>query len=79
MRRRLYLSLLVCGLGPLGIQAFVNALVVERMPAELRTSATGWALSVGRLGCIVGPSLGGRILDSGLDLKWNFYVFATSA
>ena len=49
------------------------------MPAELRTSATGWALSVGRLGCIVGPSLGGRILDSGIDLKWNFYVFAASA
>ena len=30
----LYLSLLVCGLGLLGVQAFVNAFVVERMPAE---------------------------------------------
>ncbi|MEV7389142.1 MFS transporter [Streptomyces sp. NPDC091215] len=72
----LYPSLMVCGLGLLGVQAFVNAFVVERMPAELRTSATGWALSVGRLGAIVGPSLGGRILESGLDLKWSFYIFA---
>ncbi|MFJ3802507.1 hypothetical protein ACIPSJ_40310 [Streptomyces sp. NPDC090088] len=49
-------------------------------PAPLRapatTPATGWALSVGRLGAVVGPSLGGRILASGLDLKWSFYIFA---
>ncbi|GKQ39961.1 hypothetical protein [Streptomyces sp. A012304] len=72
----LSLSLLVRRLGLLGVQAFVDAFVVERMPAELRTSATDRALSVGRLGGIVSPSLGGRILDSGLDLKGNFYVFA---
>ncbi|MET8979366.1 MFS transporter [Streptomyces sp. NPDC004539] len=72
----LYPSLMVCGLGLLGVQAFVNAFVVERMPSELRASAMGWALSAGRLGAIVGPSLGGRILASGLDLKWSFYIFA---
>lgn len=72
----LYLCLLVCGLGLLGVQAFINAYLIDRMPADLRTPAMGWALSVGRLGAIVGPSLGGRLLDSGLGLAWNFYVFA---
>ncbi|MFE3850826.1 MFS transporter [Streptomyces griseorubiginosus] len=72
----LYVSLLVSGLGLLGVQAIVNVFLVDRMPPELRTSAVGWALSVGRLGAITGPSLGGRILDSGLDLKWNFYIYA---
>ncbi|MFF3501791.1 MFS transporter [Streptomyces sp. NPDC003247] len=72
----LYLCLLVCGLGLLGVQALVNAYLIDRMPADLRTPAMGWALSVGRLGAIVGPSLGGRLLDSGLGLEWNFYVFA---
>lgn len=72
----LYPCLLVCGLGLLGVQAFINAYLIDRMPPHLRTPAMGWALSVGRLGAIAGPSLGGRILASGLGLEWNFYVFA---
>lgn len=75
----LYLCLLLCGFGLLACQAFVNAYLIGCMPAELRVPAVGWSLSVGRLGAIVGPSLGGRILDSGLGLEWNFYFFAATA
>ncbi|MEV8308287.1 MFS transporter [Streptomyces flavidovirens] len=75
----LYLCLLMCGFGLLACQAFVNAYLIGCMPADLRVPAVGWSLSVGRLGAIVGPSLGGRILDSGLGLEWNFYFFAATA
>ncbi|MDQ2738533.1 MAG: MFS transporter, partial [Actinomycetota bacterium] len=36
----------------------------------------GWALSVGRLGAIFGPTMGAWILSSGLGVHWNFYLFA---
>ncbi|WP_309051250.1 MFS transporter [Streptomyces sp.] len=75
----LYLCLLLCGFGLLACQAFVNAYLIGCMPEELRVPAVGWSLSVGRLGAIAGPSLGGRILDSGLGLAWNFYFFAATA
>jgi AAHS family benzoate transporter-like MFS transporter len=75
----LYLCLLVCGFGLLACQALVNAYLIDRMPAHLRVPALGWALSVGRLGAIAGPSLGGHILDSSLGLEWNFYFFAATA
>lgn len=75
----LYLCLLVCGFGLLACQALVNAYLIDRMPAHLRVPALGWSLSVGRLGAIAGPSLGGHILDSALGLEWNFYVFAATA
>ncbi|MGA4846223.1 hypothetical protein ACOBQB_08125 [Streptomyces sp. G5(2025)] len=65
--------------GLLACQAFVNAYLIGCMPADLRVPAVGWSLSVGRLGAIAGPSLGGRILDSGLGLEWNFHFFAATA
>ena len=54
-------------------------LIVTRYPDELRGPAIGWALSVGRVGAIVGPTMGSAILTSSLDVKWNFYLFAIPA
>jgi AAHS family benzoate transporter-like MFS transporter len=53
-----------------------NAYIVTAYPDTLRGPAIGWALSIGRLGAIVGPSLGGWVLSSGLSVQWNFYSFA---
>ncbi|PZT70349.1 MFS transporter [Streptomyces sp. SW4] len=75
----LYLCLLLCGFGLLACQAFVNAYLIDSMPADLCVPAVGWALAVGRLGAIAGPSLGGRILDSGPGLERSFYFFAAGA
>ncbi|MFI6366331.1 MFS transporter [Nocardia sp. NPDC050630] len=72
----LFLLMFASGLGFIGSQVLTNALVVTRYPDELRGPGIGWALSVGRLGAIVGPSLGGVILSSQLDARWNFYLFA---
>jgi AAHS family benzoate transporter-like MFS transporter len=72
----LFVLMFTSGLGFIGSQVLTNALVVTGYPDELRGPGIGWALSIGRLGAIVGPSMGGWILSSHLDPRWNFYLFA---
>jgi len=72
----LFLLMFVSGLGFIGSQVLTNAFIVTRYPEHLRGAGIGWALSVGRLGAILGPSMGGWILSSGLGVQWNFYLFA---
>ena len=75
----LYILMFVSGLGFIGSQVLTNAYIVTAYPEHLRGPAIGWALSIGRLGAIVGPLLGGVILSSGLHVEWNFYAFAIPA
>ena len=72
----LVLAMAVSGLGFIGSQVLTNAFIVTRYPDHLRGVAIGWALSIGRLGAIAGPVMGGAILSSSLDVGWNFYLFA---
>jgi AAHS family benzoate transporter-like MFS transporter len=72
----LIILLFVAGFGLMGSQALVNTFIVTRYPSELRGTGLSWALAVGRIGAIVGPILGARIIVSGLPSAWNFYVFA---
>ncbi|MDL4813275.1 MFS transporter [Actinomadura opuntiae] len=72
----LFALMFVSGLGFIGSQALVNALIVTRYPLALRGTGIGWALSAGRFGAILGPTAGGWILSSGLSIEWNFYLFA---
>lgn len=70
------LAMFVSGLGFIGSQVLTNAFIVTRYPDALRGPAIGWALSVGRLGAIAGPLIGGAVLASSMGVAWNFYVFA---
>jgi AAHS family benzoate transporter-like MFS transporter len=72
----LFLLMFASGLGFIGSQGLTNAFIVMRYPEQLRGAGIGWALSVGRLGAILGPSMGGWILSSRLGVEWNFYLFA---
>ncbi|WP_188189830.1 MFS transporter [Nonomuraea sp. SYSU D8015] len=72
----LFLLMFVSGLGFIGSQVMTNAFIVNRYPEDVRGAGIGWALSVGRLGAILGPSMGGWILSSQVDVEWNFYLFA---
>ncbi|MBO0873154.1 MAG: MFS transporter [Pseudonocardia sp.] len=75
----LFLLMFASGLGLIGSQVLTNAFIVTRCPDTLRGPAIGWALSVGRVGAIVGPAMGGWILGSHLAVEWNFYLFAVPA
>ncbi len=72
----LLILMLVCGFGLNGTQALINAFVLARYPADVRGTALGWTLAVGRVGAILGPILGAAVLTSGVAVQWNFYVFA---
>ena len=43
-------------------------------PVSIRATGLGWALGIGRVGSIVGPTVGGLMLATGLDAKHVYYV-----
>lgn len=43
---------------------------------EIRSTGIGWAIGFGRLGAILGPLIGGFIINSGASLYVNFILFA---
>lgn len=75
----LYFVVAGAGLGSVGTQILLNGYVASYYGAEHRASALGWTLGVGRLGAILGPTVGGWILSSSLGVDWNFYTFALTA
>ena len=58
---------LLLGIVVQGAQAGLNALAASFYPTTVRATGIGWALGVGRIGSIVGPSLGGILLS----LRWT--------
>ena len=57
----------VLGICVQGAQAGLNALAAMFYPTAIRATGIGWALGVGRVGAIIGPSLGGVLLS----LEWT--------
>jgi MFS transporter, AAHS family, 4-hydroxybenzoate transporter len=74
--------LVIFGLLGFGIQGgFVGlyAVAARMYPTEFRNTGVGWAMGAGRLGGIVGPMLGGILIEMGLSMTANFLVFAIPA
>jgi AAHS family benzoate transporter-like MFS transporter len=75
----LYVVVAAAGLGSVGTQILLNGYVASYYGAAHRASALGWTLGIGRLGAILGPTVGGWLLSSSLGVDWNFYTFAVAA
>ncbi|HKV74647.1 MAG TPA: MFS transporter [Gemmatimonadales bacterium] len=76
MTATLFLVVLVSGIGIIGSQPALNALAASYYPTDLRSTGVGWALGIGRVGAILGPTLGGFLIG----LHWsNPRLFATVA
>jgi MFS transporter, AAHS family, benzoate transport protein len=75
----LYVVVAAAGLGSVGTQILLNGYVASYYGADHRASALGWTLGIGRLGAILGPTVGGWLLASSLGVNWNFYTFAIAA
>jgi len=59
-----------------GAQTSGQSLSAESYPTAIRSTGTGWALGIGRIGSIAGPILGGVLLASELEVKQVFWVAA---
>jgi AAHS family 4-hydroxybenzoate transporter-like MFS transporter len=58
-------SVFLSGFFVVGSQGALNAVPSLMYPAAVRSTATGWALGVGRLGSVTGPAVAGILLGSG--------------
>ncbi|ROS43959.1 AAHS family benzoate transporter-like MFS transporter [Amycolatopsis thermoflava] len=74
-----YVAVVLAGVGTVGTQILINVLIAGRYPVHVRATAIGVALSVGRLGGILGPLYGGMLLSAQLPTASLFYAFAAPA
>jgi AAHS family 4-hydroxybenzoate transporter-like MFS transporter len=65
----------LAGFGIGGQQLALNYLIANAYPTQLRATATGWGIGIGRLGSIVGSALGGVLL-TGLGPSGYFAALA---
>jgi AAHS family 4-hydroxybenzoate transporter-like MFS transporter len=69
----------VAGWSVIGGQPGLNAFAAMYYPTHMRSTGIGWGLGIGRIGAILGPFLGGRLLG----LEWTnqqlFLAFAVPA
>lgn len=71
-----YVLIAIAGLGSISASLVLTAYIAEYYAPSVRTTATGWALSAGRIGAMSGPIVGGFIAGLQLDASWNFAIFA---
>lgn len=74
----LMLLVFFAGVGAISAQNLTNALVSNAFPEELRPTALGLSLGVGRLGAVASPALGGFILQAGFDPSWVLAMLAAA-
>jgi MFS transporter, AAHS family, 4-hydroxybenzoate transporter len=59
--------LMLAGVGVIGAQVGATALAAMTYPVAMRATGLGWALGVGRVGSIVGPTIGGLMIATASD------------
>jgi AAHS family 4-hydroxybenzoate transporter-like MFS transporter len=66
--------LMLGGVGVIGAQVGATALASMTYPVAMRSTGLGWALGVGRVGSIVGPTIGGLMLATAEDARSVYVV-----
>ncbi|NNG38332.1 aromatic acid/H+ symport family MFS transporter [Flexivirga sp. ID2601S] len=74
-----YAAVLLAGIFVFSAQVLVYAWVSQLYPTAVRGTALGMSAGIGRIGAIVGPSLGGALVSAGIAYPWGFYAFGTAA
>lgn len=62
-------SVFFAGIGVVGAQIGMNAVSAGVYPTALRSTGVGWALGIGRVGSIVGPTVGAALLAMGWETR----------
>jgi AAHS family 4-hydroxybenzoate transporter-like MFS transporter len=66
--------LMATGFGVVGGQVALTALCAMIYPVAMRATGLGWALGIGRVGSIVGPTVGGMMLATTPDPRTVYLV-----
>lgn len=73
-------ALLLAGAGTgvfiIGTQIAQHVIAGEIYPTHVRSTGVGWALTIGRVGSIIGPILGGMLQMGGFSFKQYFLFFS---
>jgi MFS transporter, AAHS family, benzoate transport protein len=69
----------LAGFGGLGTQNMLNDHVAGYYPAAARATGLGWALGIGRLGAIAGPTYGAAFVGAGSAVAAGCLAFAGPA
>ncbi len=69
----------VVGLCVTGAQLNITALAANYYPIYMRSTGIGWSMGMGRVGSIIGPTLGGALIAYGLGRGQLFLVAAIPA
>jgi MFS transporter, AAHS family, benzoate transport protein len=75
----LYILVAFAGAASIGAQNLNNAFISSYYPPSMRSTGLGTALSIGRIGAIIGPSLGGFLLTENAPAFLCFIAFAIPA
>lgn len=75
----LVLLVLLAGFGGLGTQNVLNDFIARHYPVRNRASGLGWALGIGRLGAIAGPTYGAWVVAQSQPLTATALGFAATA
>lgn len=67
------------GFGGMGTQNQINDYIAQFYPAAIRATGLGWALAVGRLGAIAGPTYGALVIATGTGVAGAAVAFAVPA
>jgi len=71
-----YILIGICGICTFGSQNISIAYVAHYYPGKIRTTGLGVCNTVGRVGGILGPTLGGVLLAAQLPMVYNCLAFA---
>lgn len=69
----------ITGFGGLGTQNMLNDHVAGFYPADARATGLGWALGIGRIGAIAGPTYGALFVTAGAGVLVSALAFAAPA
>jgi AAHS family 4-hydroxybenzoate transporter-like MFS transporter len=75
----LFVIVFIAGWCVVGGQPGLNALAATFYPTYLRTTGVGFALGIGRVGAIVGPYIGGRMMAAQWTNQQLFWAAAVPA
>lgn len=71
-----YILTAICGICTFGPQNVGTAYVADYYPSRIRSTGLGVCNTVGRLGGILGPTLGGVLMSASLPMIMNCLAFA---